>query len=493
MAGKKTHVSKINEIKRLIGLELSNRVIANALGVGRNTVKKIREGAPLQLPVAPKSDANWVQLVPWCEVQKEVLKGVSLAVLWAEEVENGRVSVQYPAFWKQFDKRYPEPKSSMHRVFLPGARTEIDYCDGIDFYEPITGEVVKTHLFVGVLCHSRFVFAEFSRSQKSQDFLASHVRMFEFFGGVTDVISPDNLKSAVNKTHRYDPELNQAYARLAEHYEVAVVPARVRTPKDKAIVERSIQIFQKWFFASVRKRTFTSLVELNNCLHDHLDKFNCKIHRIFRRSRKDMFEYEKSSLKALPAAAYEVVTHSLARVHPDCHLAFEKNFYSAPEQLRGQQLDIWAGEKTIEIFHCGNRVAVHGRSKGHGLFITQKSHYPEAHRAYSEAVPEHLRQLSEGIGPETSALVGQMLAGETPLKNLRRVQGIIGLGKKYSKIQMEDACKTALKLNQMSCAFVEKFLKHRSGGPKPEKGTDPRTTAVERGANPLLRGNTLFH
>ena len=212
--------------------------------------------------VGPKK-GEWSASVDWESIHREFRAGTTLTILWQEQVENGVVDVQYLAFRKHFNKRFADSKQSMHRVFSPGSRTEIDYCDGIDLYCPLTGEVLSTQLFVGVLCHSRYTFAEFTLSQKSRDFLSSHVRMFDFFGGVSEVISPDNLKSAVIKAHRYDPEINPAYTRLAEHYEIGVVPARVKTPKDKEIVERTIQIFQRWFYGIVRKRTFTSLVELN--------------------------------------------------------------------------------------------------------------------------------------------------------------------------------------------------------------------------------------
>lgn len=156
MAGKKTSVNKLLEIARLIDHGLNNRAIARALCVSRNTVKKVRDGESTSVaPVVAPQLADWTQLVQWEGLQKENAKGVSLAVLWSEEVENGRVPVQYPAFWKQFDKRFPESKTSMHRVFQPGSRLEIDYSDGIDFFDPITGEVVSTQLFVGALCHSR--------------------------------------------------------------------------------------------------------------------------------------------------------------------------------------------------------------------------------------------------------------------------------------------------------------------------------------------------
>jgi hypothetical protein len=317
--------------------------------------------------------------------------------------------------------------------------------------------------------------------------------MFEYFGGVPQVASPDNLKSAVTKAHRYDPVLNPAYTKLAEYYDVGITPAQVRSPKHKAIVERTIQIFQRWFYAKVRHRTFTSLVELNACLREHLVTFNNKTHRIFRRSRAEMFALEKDFLRPLPEQPYAVVTHHRARVHPDCHLAFEKNFYSAPEALRGQLLDVWASEKTVEIYHEGTRVAVHTRSKGKGLFVTQRSHYPEACRAHSEATPSYTKSQAARIGPKTSEFIEQMLAGETPLKNLRRAQGVVALAKKYPAEHIEEACSAAIRLNQKNYIFVERMLKNRKGGQTIGVTRTLDTGKILRGENPLLRGETLFH
>jgi hypothetical protein len=376
----------------------------------------------------------------------------------------------------------------MHRVFAPGSRIEIDYCDGIEFYEPITGEVLKTQLFVGVLCHSRYTFAEFTLTQKSADFLSSHVRMFEFFGGVTQVISPDNLKSAVTKAHKYDPDLNPGYTRLAAYYNVGVTPARVRTPKDKAIVERTVQIFQRWFYGRVRHRTFTSLTELNISLREYLILFNSKIHRIFRRTRADMFLSEKEHLRPLPVNPYEVSTYSKATLHPDCHLVFEKNFYSAPYKLRGQVLDIWSTSKTVEIFFQFDRVAIHGRSFCKGVFYTQKEHYPPSHQAYLEATPTYIRELSMKIGPHTEQFIDCLFRGETPLRHLRRAQGILRLSKIYSTGELEKACQKAIELNQNTYAFIERILK--KGGNLEKKMNNQ---CIKRGKNPFLRGNELLN
>jgi len=447
MAGKLLAMSKVNEILRLNELGLRERAIARTLRCSRHTVRKILAeqscGVGGDARKLPDEQNGWAASLDWKAIHDEVVKGVPFQVLWEESYEAKRIPVQYNGFWKQYQKRYPHLPLSMHRVFAPGSRTEIDYCDGIDLLNPATGELEKTEFFVGVLCHSRFIFAEFTLSQKSADFLSSHVRMFEWFGGVTEVISPDNLRSAVSRAHRYDPVINPAYTRLAEHYGTAVVPARVRKPKDKAIVERSIQIFQRWFYFRVRHRTFTSLMELNQCLRQHLAVFHAKEHRIFKKSRQEMFESERDALRALPTSAYEVATHWRATPHADCHLIFEKNFYSAPHALRGKELDIWATAGAVEILHEGCRVAFHPRGKGHGEYITCNEHYPESIQAYTEITPQYLLSLAEKIGPHTLQLISELISNQQPLRYLRRAQGITRLAKVYGREKLEAAARTA--------------------------------------------------
>ncbi len=490
MAGRRTSMNKVNEIKRLLDLKLSDRAISRAVQVSRNTVAQVRLGKSISLESTSFGivKEKWPSLINWEKVNSEYQSGVTLYVLWEELKEAKLLAVNYSTFWKVFKKKFPNIPKSMHRVFAPGSRIEIDYCDGIPFFEPITGEVIKTQLFVGVLCHSRYAFAEFTLSQKSHDFLSSHVHMFEFFGGVSQVVSPDNLKSAVVKAHKYDPDLNPSYTRLAEYYNIGITPVRVRTPKDKAIVERTIQIFQKWFYGRVRHHTFTSLTELNISLREHLVRFNSKIHRIFRRSRVEMFNYEKKNLRPLPLNPYEVATFAKATLHPDCHLVFEKNYYSAPYSLRGQILDVWATQKTIEIFYESNPVAIHTRSFSQGQFYTQKVHYPPSHQAYAESTPAYVRSLASKIGPHTEYFIENLFSNETPLRHLRRAQGIIRLGKIYSHNDLENACQKATDLNQNTYAFIERILK--KGANLNNKKTNQ---SIKRGSNPFLRGDEILN
>lgn len=489
MAAKGINVKIVDEIKRLQGMGFGKRRIARTLKIHRDTVSKILENNPLEnlainLPeVKNISPDSWTEKIDWQAVRKEVLLGVTLNVIYDEMVKKHSLSIQYPAFWKQLQKRAPTTSATMVRVFAPGSRTEIDYCDGINLINLRTGEITKTEFFVGVLCNSRYTFAEFTLSQKSADFLSSHVRMFNFFGGCTQLLSPDNLKSAVTKAHRYDPVINPAYCRLAAHYEVAVVPARVRTPKDKAIVERTIQIFQRWFFMCVRNRTFTSLIELNKCLEEYLKNFNKKIHRIFGMSREQMFESERPHLLPLPTNDYQVSTYTKATLSRDCHLRFDQNHYSAPHTLRGLDLEVWATATSVEIYHENNRVAFHGRSKTTHKFITDPKHYPPGHQAYAEEDVIKLKSWAVSVGIETSKLVEELFSGPYPLKHFRRIQGILALSTKYSKAKLEAATTIANKYDQKNIQYLERVIKNNQHGVQ-TKGE----IKIVREPNPNLRG-----
>ena len=484
MAAKGLDVKHIDEIQRLKSLGCGRRKVARALNIHRNTVSRYWEEPRIEdFPTVALAVDAWVNKIDWPGVRDEVQTGVPVSVVFEELFAKGIVPVQYPAFWKQLVRRAPNLKTTMVRVFAPGSRTEIDYCDGVEIVNLSTGEMLKTQFFIGVLCSSRYVFAEFTMTQRSEDFLASHARMFEFFGGCTQVVSPDNLKSAVTRAHRYDPVLNPAYTRLAAHYGIAVVPARVRRPQDKAIVERTIQIFQRWFFMLIRHRTFTSLLELNQCLKEHLVRFHAKPHRVFRRTRAEMFEDERSSLMPLPQTPYLVSTHAKAKLSRDCHLSFERNFYSAPHELRGLELDVWVTTNVVEIYHQIERVALHARGKTQGKFVTDNKHYPLEHQAYLEEDITKTKSWAYDVGTQTAKLIEGLLSGPYPLRHLRRAQGMLALSKPYSKEQLEAAVTVANRFNQKNINYVERVIKNLERQRRAKGGE-----AIKRATNPHLRG-----
>jgi len=494
MASKGLNMKIVEEIRRLKALGFGKRKIARTLGVHRGTVARYYDDNTASAvyndeDVAEvlgnnEAENRWAGEVDWQAVRDEVLTGIPINIVYAELVEKNKVPVQYAAFWKQLQRRAPCLKTTMVRVFAPGSRTEIDYCDGIAFVNVATGELIETEFFVGVLCSSRYAFAEFTLSQKSSDFLSSHVRMWDYFGGCSQVVAPDNLKSAVTKAHRYDPVLNPAYTKLATHYGFAVVPARVRRPQDKALVERTIQIFQRWFFMVVRNRVFTSLLELNACLREHLVLFNARRHRVFGKSRAEMFVSEREHLMPLPKDIYQVATHATAKLSRDCHLIFDHNFYSSPHRLRGLVLDVWVTETAVEIYHMAERVAFHPRSKTYGKFLTTPEHYPPAHQAYLEEDIIKVKAWAESTGPEAAKLIGELLFGPYPLRHLRRAQTILRLSTKYSKAQLEAATTVANRFNQRTSQYIERVIKQSNALSALERGGK----TIQREFNPHLRG-----
>jgi hypothetical protein len=240
----------------------------------------------------------------------------------------------------------------------------------------------------------------------------------------------------------------------------------------------------------VRNRTFTSLIELNNCLKDYLTSFNKKTHRVFGKSREEMFESERPHLLSLPANDYEVSTFSRAKLSRDCHLHFDHNYYSAPHQHRGLDLEVWATATSVEIYHEDNRVAFHGRCKTTHKFITDPKHYPPGHQVYAEEDIIKLKAWASSIGLQTSSLIEDLFADPYPLKHLRRVQGILALSKKYSRVQLESAAKIANEFGQKNTPFLERVIK-TSQHDVQNKGED----TIVRDLNPNLRGvdNILLH
>lgn len=491
MAGKVLHMNKRNEILRLKKLGISSREIAKTLNCSRNTISEyLKEDFSDQVKKSEslqEAKDTWIDKVDWNEISQELLKGIPIKVLWEEFCKKEKnFFIDYSGFWKQVKKKCSISKKSMHRIFHPGERTEIDYADGIDIFDPITGKALSTELFVGVLCYSRFIFAEFTFTQKSEDFLSSHINMFEFFGGTTDVISPDNLKTGITRANRYDPVVNPAYSKLADYYQVAVMPARVRTPKDKAIAERTIQIFQRWFYFSVRKEKFTSLSELNQRLQEALIVFNQKKHRILKRTRNELFAEEKPYLRPLPENRYEIETYVKSRLIEDCHFEFEKNFYSAPHTFCGKKLEIWATANIIEVYCEKERIAVHKRAKGEGEWVTEFSHYSPAHQAYATITPQSLIERAEKVGSATCSLIKKIFLGRYPLQNLQRAQGVLSLLKYEKAENLESACLKANEYNQSTLSYIKRILKLQRAQATPEN----KDIQIKREFNPFLRGDS---
>lgn len=260
--------------------------------------------------------------------------GVTLALLWNEYSQVHPNGYKYTQFIEYYNRWKTKLNLVMRQNHRSGEKAFVDYCEGPSWVDSRTGETLRTQLFVGVLGASSYTFAEATLSQDLPNWLMSHVKMYEFFGGVPLATTPDNLKSGVQSPCRYDPEINPSYQDLAEHYGTCILPARVRKPRDKAKVEAAVLVAQRWILAVLRNRTFSSLYEFNQAIAELLQKLNSRTMRHVGKSRRELFEtLDRPALKPLPPTRYEYAEWKKAKVNIDYHIEFDHHFYSVPHTL----------------------------------------------------------------------------------------------------------------------------------------------------------------
>lgn len=473
---------KVQEVLRLLLVcGLSQRQVSRASGVGRASVAEYFERAqkaglletwgslsaeelegrlypPARRPPAPSERPE----ADWAAVHEELKRrDMTLSLVWQEYREQHPDGYQYSRFCDLYRAWRGKLDLSMRQVHRPGEKLFVDYCGAtVPVVDASTGEVREAQVFVAVWGASSYTFAEATWSQGLSDWIGSHVRAFEFGGGLPELVIPDNLRSGVTRTCRYEPELNPTYQDLAIHYGVAVMPARVRKPRDKAKVESGVQLVQRWILARLRHRAFFSLGELNQAIRELLGPLNQRPFRKRPGSRRSLFEsLEKPALRPLPEERFTYAEWKKARVHVDYHVEVEGHYYSVPYQLVSQQLDVRVSAKTVECFAKGKRVASHLRSFVRGSHITQSGHMPLAHREYAQWTPERLVRWARESGPSVSGLIERVMATRAhPQQGFRSCLGILRLSQRYGKERLEAACQRALEVGAPSYRSVRSIL-----------------------------------
>jgi transposase len=473
---------KVQEVLRLLLVSgLSQRQASRACGVGRASVAEYVERAQK----AGLLEAGWESLsgeelerrlypsarrpvrrerpgVDWAEVHQELRrKGVTLSLVWQEYRERCPEGYRYSRFCDLYREWRGKLDLCMRQVHRPGEKLFVDYCGTtVPVVDAGSGEVREAQIFVAVWGASSYTFAEATWSQGLADWIGSHVRAFEFGGGLTDLVVPDNLRSGVSRACRYEPELNPTYHDLAVHYGVAVIPARVRKPRDKAKVEAGVQLVERWILARLRHRTFFSLAELNEAIRELLGPLNERPFRKLPGSRRSQFEsLERPALRPLPTERFLYAEWKKARVHVDYHVEVDGHYYSVPYQLVSQQLDVRVSAKTVECFARGKRVASHLRSFRRGAHTTQSEHMPRPHREYAEWTPERLVRWAHKAGPSVAGLVETVMATRAhPQQGFRSCLGVMRLGERFGGERLEAACRRALTAGAASYRSVRSIL-----------------------------------
>jgi len=301
--------------------------------------------------------------------------------------------------------------------------------------------------------------------------------MFDFFGGVPEIVVPDNLEAGVKHPCRYEPDSNPTYQDLARHYGVAIIPTRVRKPKDKAKAEVGVQVVE------------FNLADLNQAIRELLDELNARPMKHLDRSRRELFEMlDQPALKPLPELPYEFATWKNARVSIDYHVEFEKHYYSVPHTLIHEEVYVRATQSTIEIFFESRRIASHRRADAPGRHTTLAEHMPPAHKEYLEWIPERFVRWAQTIGPHTAQLVQSLLdSRKHPQQAYRSCLGLLRLAKRYGEERLEAACRRALSAGIHSYKGVKNILDANLDQVESE---EPPTVVPETHEN--IRGQTYY-
>jgi transposase len=483
------------EIKRQLDLKIPIIQISQNQKCTERTVRQIRDGAITSaLERRASLGPMWAEQTDWSSVLKEALDGHAFSLIWSERASE---KVGYKCFLDQFHKRFPHYRKAIvvHRFFEAGERCEVDYAgDKIEWIDIKTGEISDCAVFIGILGFSQKIFAEATADQKGDNFVRSHVRMYNFFGGVPRITVPDCLKQGVTRCHRYDPEINRSYRAMATAFGTVVVPARPRKPKDKALVEGAVKIIMRLFWWKYRKHTFTSQNEINAALAECCSQVNNRPHTRFRISREQSFRaHEAAALKPIPTGDYEVAAFKTVSVYDDCYVTFERTHYSAPHQYRGEKVELKITDKKVEIYFNAERIAMHGRSRREvGEYITDSSHLPDNARAYHEATPQNLLSQSRFLSEALASLLDEMFK-EDVCGQLRRAQGLVRvsraeiekIGAEKGRLNVAKSIDEMRRWNRIRVPYFEELLARHRPGILQKSGVDKMK--IERRPNPNLR------
>lgn len=499
-------MTSYREILRLSSQGVSKRGIASSCHCSRNTITSVLEraekcGVAWPLP-EDWTDASLHQLlfpekcvpstrkIPDCEhIHKEMAKsGVTLSLLWNEYCEECRQNDNIPLMYSQFCRYYRRyastTKATMRIKRKPGEIMEVDWAGKTAFViNNITGEKIPAYIFVATLPCSQYSYVEAFFSMNTENWITAHINAYQYFGGATRILSPDNLKTAVNRVSWNTPVINRTYNEMAEHYGTAVIPARVKHPKDKSSVEGTVGIITTWIIASLRNHQFFSLRELNDAILIKLDEFNEKSFQKKTGSRKSAFlEEEKAMLLPLPASPYELATWHKATVQYDYLIHVDKNAYSVPYEYIKHEVDVRVTSKIIEVFFHNHRIASHVRIYGEKNDpVILPEHMPDNHKQYLAWNGERFIDWARTVGPNTETVMQAILSShKVEQQGYRSCMSLMKLADKYSVSRVESACTRALTYTPCpNLKSIQTILK---------TGQDKHTTGINPAAT--LKSNT---
>ena len=506
---------KVREILRLaISHQRGHREIARSCSVSPSTVgnyvNRIKDAGLIYTQIEEMDDEQLKELLAgtstakakdrsrpqpdWEQIHKELRKkGVTLQLLWEEYKQVHPDGYQSTQFCEHYRNWRGLLDVSLRQTYKAGEKMFVDYAgQTVPIRDRHSVQIREAEIFVAALGASNYTYAEATWDQGLPNWIASHIRTFEFYEGVPYITIPDNLKSGVSKACRYEPDLNPTYHDMAVFYGTAIIPARVRKPQDKAKVENAVLVVERWILAALRNRTFFSLQELNQAIAELLEQLNNRSFQKLPGSRQSWFEeIDRPALLPLPASRYVFAQWKKARVNIDYHVELLRHYYSVPYKLLHKELDIRYTVTTVEVFHKGNRVASHKRDDSPGRHTTVKEHMPQSHQKYLEWTPSRIINWAGTIGCATAEVVKTIMnMREHPEQGYRSCMGIIRLEKRYSKERLEAACRRAIAFGAYSYKSVSSILEKKLDQlPLPDCKSEE--TAVIEHHN--IRGGKYYH
>jgi hypothetical protein len=354
----------------------------------------------------------------------------------------------YSQFCCHYQQYAQKKRATMHIQRKPGEQIEVDWAgQTAAIINDETGEVIPAYVFVAVLSYSQYAYVEAFLVRDQECWIAAHVNMYRFFAGVSKILVPDNLKTGVERADWYSPTINKVYHEMAQHYDTAVIPARVRKPQDKPNAEGTVGNISTWIIAALRNQKCFSLAALNQAIGEKLDAFNRKPFQKKEGSRLSVFlEQEKPFLQPLPGTPYELATWKIATVQLNYHIAVDKMNYSVPYEYIKRRVDVRVTRQVIEVFFNNHRICSHPRLYGYpGQYSTMEAHMPPDHQAYVQWNADRFKAWARKIGPNTETTVKAILSShKVEQQGYKSCLALIKLADKYSVVRLEDACKKAL-------------------------------------------------
>ena len=476
------------EILRLKSLDYNNTNIASCVHSSRNTIQEvlnIAQAMQIRWPLADDVTNQMLQTLLYPNRAKQdedrmipdfpmihrelAKKGVTLTLLWTEYCSDAYAAGKKPYMSTQFGDLYRRwarvSRATMRITRKPGDMLEVDWAGStIDIYDPVTGEITSAYLFVAVLSCSLYTYAEACPNMKEDTFILCHVHAFEYFGGVTRLLIPDNLKTGVTRNTRYETVIPRAYREMSDHYGTAIVPARVKHPKDKPNAEGSVKFATTWILSALRNEHFFSISEAKQAVSRKLEELNERPFQKRAGNRRLAFENEeKEFLQTLPASPYEPAVWSTAKVQNDYLISDGVNKYTVPFDLIGEHVDIRVTHDTVEVFFHGNRVASHARRKNPERNpIRVKEHMPPEHQKYLSYAPDEFLEWAAMVGPNTQRVVDYFLSSEKePEQGFKYCVSMMKSGDRFGQERLEKACERLLSFtSQPSYRSIVTILKN---------------------------------